>query len=817
MSDSLASRPRAVKGLLSEGLLDGQHEVSSVLRPERNARPISVDDFGAVIEEVTRLCQVWGGAGQPLLPVREGDIPNPYRRLLDFEQIDGVGGLQDLEMELPFRVEKTRPWDFPALLVAAHEARDQWRPIEVCELDPDDPWAPIYATVLGILPDAPSQELNSLFFLRDDLRFEEVVPVERVQVQGSLDDLVARVTNQEAITPRQFANMSLAYGLVPDTSFFGHVQQIIPEPHATRRAAGPNLIVAITPGSVEDLALLWNLRVAHGDQRVLPIGVPADQLTPDALRLLGEPGRAAMFGLGGGKCHLVSCSVPLDILRDLAATSPSAVAVPYENILTFGPAPGRPRSHISLWQDGETRLNPLSDTDREVLRQALTSTRSIQLTLDVRVEGSLLPRDPTMRGSEFWGRFQAGAAQVAVSELRRQETVHVGWPSSWTCLAAVAQTRGLDVRESRPGLAAATLIRALGSTSHIRFLGHHGLIDLLYRMAERSGMSWWKRRWAEAQRSLREQGGDAETLEKAATLLGRDDPVIAPAGEGRAVTFQKFVATLGSEDAARHWVAWAERRHLIVRGADIECPYCRANAWLPMAAIPPPVACSGCGREISHPYGPRELRFTYRLGEPLRRVLETDSLGHVLTLRWILQLLENRGVVGAHPGVEFIDPATQTVVGEADLLLLFADGSLVPIEVKRRSAGVDDNAERSMDEVANALEAPWDVLVVMEPARDCETIRPMERRLPSRPRLLLTTDQVFEDHAFWSMGGDPFAWDPITREQDDARDKALADWLRQSDPDQARSRVNEALLNRDLGARPANSDESAADGEAVGD
>lgn len=799
--DHLAGRQRAVRGLLSDGLLEGQHEVSTVLRPARVARPIPSGDSAAVLEEILWLCQIWGGAGQPILPVSGGSMPTAYRRLLDAEQIDAVGGRRDVSVELPFRVETAAREEFPALLIAAHESRERWRPVEVCELDADDPWRAIYAAVLGVLPEKPDPELSERQFVRQDLAFDEIVPIQRVAVRGSLDDLVARTVNRNVLTPRQFANIFLAYGLAPDTSFFGHDQPIIPVPRATRRAAGPNLIVAMTSGSVEDVALLWNLRAAHGDRRVLPIGVPADQVTPQVLRMLQQPGRATMFGLGGGSCYLVSSSIALDKLQELAALSPAVRATSYEDILTFGPAPGRPRSHVSIWNEGRTRLDPLSESDRDVLREARGGLRSIPLTLDVQVDGLPLPTDPTMRGTELWGRFQAGSAQVAVSELRRQQTVEVMWPSSWTCLAAVAQTRRLVARESAAGLAAATLVRSIGDTTQIRWLGHHGLITLLYRMAERSGMAWWKRRWAEAQRALREQGADAVTVDEIAEMLGRDDPAVAPPGEGRAVAFQEFVNTLGSEVAARHWVAWAERRHLLVRGANIRCPACAASAWLPMAAIPPPVVCAACGREILHPYGPKQLSFTYRLGEALRRVLETDSLGHVLALRWFVELFDRRGLVGAHPGVDFIDPETKAVIGEADVLLLFVDGSLVPVEVKRRSAGFDERAQRAMNTVADALRAPWDVLVATEPARDCEPIRGAERRLPDRPRLLLTTDQLFQDHVYWGMGEDPFEWDPRSQEQDAARDAALAEWLRNNDPDQPWNRVSDTLLDQTLGAR----------------
>lgn len=791
-------RLAALPGLLSDGLLEGQMEVSTLLRPERLARPVDATNESAAIEEIVRLCQVWGGSSQPLLPVQNRSISDPYRQALNTEQVDAVGGLQQLDVDLPPRVEGRRPWDFPALLVAAHKRRERWRKIEVCDLALDDPWRPIYASVLGLLPASPDTDFNSFHFLLESLEVDQVVPVQRTTATGSLTDLVGRLENREMLTPRQFANAYMASGMQPDTSFFGESRAVLPNPRAARRAAGPNLIVVVSPGSVEDICLLWNLRGAHGDSRVLPIGLPADAVTAESLRMLQEPGRATMFGLGGGSCHLVSSSVSAPDLESMAALVPSIVATPVERILTFGPAPGRPRSHLAVWEGGRTRLNPLSDADREVLGEAFGTTREPQLLLDVRVDGSPLPADPTMRGLPHWARFQAGEAQVAVSRLQRQETLRVTWPTSWTCLAAVAQTKGFDVRESQPGIAAATLIRALGGVTQARWLGHHGLVALLYEMAERSGMSWWKKRWSDVHRQLKDEGVDAEALERAAVALGRDDLAIAPAGEGRAVPFDRFATALGNNTAAKCWVAWAERRHLLVRGASIECPACRSSAWLPMAAVPPPVACAGCGREILHPYGPRDLRFTYRLGEALRRVLETDSLGHVLALRWFHELFERGGLVGAHPGVEFVDPNTQEVTSEADVILLFADGTLVPVEVKRRAAGFDEKALAGLDRAATALGSPWAAIAITQPARECESVRQFERRLPSQPRLLVTTDQMFQDHVIWSMGGDPFSWKPQEPEDDKSRDEKFASFLRQHDPDEKWDEVSETLLNREL-------------------
>ncbi|MFI7052287.1 hypothetical protein ACIBLB_09530 [Streptosporangium canum] len=748
----------------------------------------------AFLMELQWLCQVWGGAGQPIIPVIDGKLPAPYVRLLQTEQVDHVGGLdEDLEFEVPWRVVKEQPWDYPAIVVASREPLEKWRPVHLVDLRDDDPWKVIYACTLGIWPEHPDPQLSEFVGIRDDLRFEEIVPVERQMTTGSLDDLIRRLSDGDHFRPRQVSNMFLASGLSPDTGFMG-ANEILPQPQIVRRAAGPNIIVVMTPGSVEDAALLWNLRVAHGDGRVLPIGLPVTEVTSKSLNDLQRPGRATYFGWGGGKCYLTSASLDFEDLTALAALSPSAKAARYDDLLTFGHAPGRPRSHVTFWREGRSRIAPLSESDQDTLRPTRLTLRKPQMVLDVYVRNHLLPADSTMRGREFGPRFQAGSAQVSVSDLRRENTVEVSWPPSWTSLAAVAKTRGLKVSSSEAGLAAATLIKSLGSIDAIRWLQHRPLIELLYRLAERSGMAWWKQRWTSAHQTLLAAGADPATLENAAQLLGRDDPAVAPPGEGRALPFEEFRKVFRNDTATQRWMVWAERAHLLVRGTNITCTDCNSTSWLPMASLPPPVGCSGCGREIHQPYGPRELRFTYRIGEPLRRVLETDSFGHLLALRWLTRLFDEHGLVGAHPGVNFIDPTSGKTVGEADVLLLFDNGALVPVEVKRRVGGVEGRTEKLLDALADALDAPYDFLVVTQPARDCESLKAFSRRLPHRPRLLLTDDQLHEKFAIWSVGQDPFAWSPRTPEQDAVRELEFTRWLAENDLDAVHDRVSDYLL-----------------------
>jgi hypothetical protein len=313
-------------------------------------------------------------------------------------------------------------------------------------------------------------------------------------------------------------------------------------------------------------------------------------------------------------------------------------------------------------------------------------------------------------------------------------------------------------------------------------------------------MSWWKQRWTAAAIELRKLGVEQVDIDKAAISLGRDEPAIAPAGEGRDESISGFQRAIGgNRAAASNWVAWAERKHLLVRGASVQCPECRAQSWLPMTSLPPPVGCSGCGREIMQPYGPDGLSFRYRIGEPLRRVLETDSLGHVLVLHWLTKLFGERGsLVGAHPGVTFTDPKAGKDVGEADVVLLFASGDIVPLEVKRRHGGVDQRTIGLMDDLARALASPWDGLAVTQAARDCPDVASFRQDLPTRPRFILTYVQLLDPMPIWTLGSDPFAWLLLSPQQDEGRRASFVQGLTQGDLDYPTDYVSDSLLDENL-------------------
>jgi hypothetical protein len=192
--------------LLDDELLSGTHDVVTSLRPQRAVRRVDEGDASAVTQMMTYLCQVWGGQAHPIIPSADLRVPAPYLRCLHREQYDIVDrrGSEEPELDLPERIRQEPAWDYPAVLVVAHRRREMLRTVEVAELEPGDPWAPIYAATLGTLPRKLDAGLREFAGLREGFLLEEVVPVQYAQVTGSPEDLVGRLLRTEVLSPRQW-------------------------------------------------------------------------------------------------------------------------------------------------------------------------------------------------------------------------------------------------------------------------------------------------------------------------------------------------------------------------------------------------------------------------------------------------------------------------------------------------------------------------------------------------------------------------------------------------------------------------------------
>lgn len=298
---------------------------------------------------------------------------------------------------------------FAAALLDYHR-QDSYGVLEVVELDDDDPWRPIYAACLGRLPEAPTPELLSAGYLRPELTFEDFLNIERVHVSGELDDLLARLSADGRITPRQLSMLHLAYGNAGSTALRSK-PDVLPSPGFDRYDAGPNVIVVCNPGSLDDLALLWNLRGAHGDGRVMPIGLPLDAVTPAAIRTLVGHERVARSGFAHRSAYITSASIDVEAITErlgaiLEGDRPLVAVSALSAMLDFGHPGGWHRDDVLLWREGRAQLTPLpADSHLEIFQRGSMSDLT-RMVHDLAVPSSPFPHVADVRVDPFNGTFE---------------------------------------------------------------------------------------------------------------------------------------------------------------------------------------------------------------------------------------------------------------------------------------------------------------------------------------------------------------------------------------------------------------------------
>lgn len=790
-----------MRGLLDDERLNGPHEVHVSFRPERVAIPIAAGAVDEAIATIETRCQIWGGATTPLIPLSaEGAVIREYARMLPGAAIDHVVGLDVFALGSGGSLRPAAPsgdgawWgsQFAAALLDYHR-QDSYAVLEVVELARDDPWRPIYAACLGRLPQRPTPELLNAGYLKPELTFEDFLRVERVQVSGSLNDLLARLSSDERLTPRQLSMVHLAYGNSGNTSL-RQKPDTLPTPGFDRYDAGPNVIVLCSPGSLDDLTLLWNLRGAHGDGRVLPIGLPLDVATPEVIQTLISHPRIARNGIAHRAAYVTSASLTIDVIGQRLGTivegpRPPFAVSPLSEMLSFGNSAGWHRDDVLVWHDGRAHLTPLPPDSHAEIFQGGSMSDLTRMAYDVAVPSHPFPHVDDVRIDPFSGTFAAGYRTTSGRTARsRAEVQQVEWPSSSLIARAIARRRGLDLNESEPGRACRVLLAGMEDLSYVSLLAHSPLLELLEQMAARHGFGWYKER-------LRPHNEEANPT-SAVPSTTDDLPDKA---------FNVFKKALGnSERAAKYWLLWAERAGLIIKGLPLQCVKCRAKQWIPISAFAPPIICRGCGESMETPFGDRStVNFTYRLSERLRRVYEQDAMGHLLVAHYFDSLFrggKSGRLVGLHPGMEVRAENETSLIGEADVLMLTRHGEFIPVEVKRRGSGLTEAEITKLDTLTIALTSPWSAVAACEYATNTESdLTQLVLRHEADgtyKRMVLTYDRLLEPIPLWSMGDDPFALTPLSADAIAKREQSFVEGLASRSSDEPGSMFEYEMLHR---------------------
>lgn len=701
------------------------------------------------VAAVLHACESWGGDARPLVywdPLVDGH--GPWALLAD-EVAPTVIARHGVDAEWNGRHRRA---PLISVLVAMSGAGDL-RPMTIPVLADDDPWRNAYLCCFGDLPATVGLEQWEFEVerIRPDATYEQLLEVTREPVEGSAGDLLTRLRNLERLSPLELTYAGLTSS-GPSTSHSWRDGLL----HPARRRTGP-IVVVYNPDNVEDLCLTRTLRAAqsgHGDRH---LAIPNTVDVPSVIS--GWATSGAFNTRSGRSCVLTSASVMTADLEAIAGEVGDICTVEgFGELLEAPVRPIRASSDVVMFSGGSGLVLPWSEDDRRAFQSRVSSRDALSSVVVVRPLGRRLPPSKSLN-VDMWSGYRWIHGGCETSPSSPAEPFAIRWPTTWTVLEAMMRDRGLSVRPSVPGRAAEVVLAQMEDIDEIALLSSPDVVKLLYRLGERQGMTWFRSKFNEMIAHLRGAGDDLdERVGALEQYLGR---LTASTDDAGRHTVTAAGMRLGaSREQTRHWIEWAERSNLLLRGVNVRCSACESESWLPMRDIAPPVICPGCTAPISSGFPHDQVVFRYRASSALLKLLDNDALGHLLLFRWLVSLfghgMRDDYLVGGYPGIEFVD-ADGRVLGEADVLLAFSDGTLALAEYKRSARGLTLNEVAKLDSLAELVGASWTVVATHDAAADCGAIwSECQQVLPQRPRFVLTGDQLF-NYPLPAIGSSPFA------------------------------------------------------------
>jgi hypothetical protein len=761
--------------LLDDSRISGTRTIRRLLGPNQDVVLVDVGNRSSLARAIDHLCQIWGGAKYPLVPASSsGVVAEEWWNVLRMPQARvftaEIGSCDPKPVEQPvdgYPAWTAKPW--ASVLAGGLHGASPKGAVRVALPNEADPWYLAYLATLGSLPESPNADLLHVGNLVETLAFSDVVRLDRDEVSApGASDLIGRLRDRDFGPPSRSSMWHLAPYAAERRS--GLKEDLVDNRSVATRV-GPTIAVVYEPSSIADACLIWTLRAIHGTPDGLPFGIPLGS-AGETGEWLGEQDFVSRIA-GLPRLTLTSFSVSLDRLKEIAGRHDGWAVAPASDLLHAPPPAARPSIDVAAFDDGVAAVQAMSFADQEFLRP-VPSFGSLSVRARFELADRSLPPIKSLEHESLMSGYSRGAWETSLQRI--DEVVTIQWPSGWQVLERAIRDRGLRIRPSVPGRAALSLLTKVGGLEGVENLLSRPILDRLYQLCERRGISWFRAR-------VRELGAVASEAEAVGVLERIDERL-------KAMTFRPFDDELtnaslddfkrdlaNNRDSARAWVLWAERQGLLVRGATIKCDRCGSRQWRAINEFTSGLVCRSCGEAIRLPFEPGQLVFKYHASESLLTAVEYDVVPHVLALRWFGRLLEpfpgrRSDLYGGHPGVELLE-SDGTVLAEVDVLLLMADGSLAPGEVKRYGVGLQTSDLEKLDLVSSRLESPWSFLATPDWAANCPPIWQDAARSQPR-RYVLTGEHLLDGRVFWAMGTDPFAWLEESDEDHSSRARQFA-------------------------------------------
>src|SRR6266511_2107834 len=551
-----------VPGLLDQSPINGPVAIDRYLSPGRSAWIVNRDSYADALATVSGVCAWWGGGADLLIPATPGAGVSPmWEEFLYANAVDATA-TRDVVPNDTFTAAAgtVASQTSGALLIAVlarRKDRDNWAEcFDPSTVPVDNPWHLAYVACQGLLPPDPTAEALRLQRIIPDTTIRDILKIDSVAPnQPGPTDLLERVYRRRSIGPVVVTMSEWAAYPPPEGSTF-HSEPPMPIKYGRATRFNGNIVVVYTPGDVEDLCAAWNHRALYGHPSWAPLAVPVTEDVVGTVAAWTRENAFAGSGLRPVEVALVSHSVPIEQLEELAASlGDGYTAVPLDVVLRPGLPLSRHSSEVAVFDRGHARIPVWTQHDRTEIARLAGPQIGMRFTARFTIRQYPLPPVSALSVVRALSD-RAAHGGVYARNTGPTDVVDLAWPDGWLVLSAACTDAGLVASPSTPGHVAAELLHRVGDWNGLLPLLDQRILKLLQQMAQRRGISWFKDRLNTLRQQVLSSDDPADELQRQIADLS----IGARAEEDlQQITMDPVREALdNSTKAAEAWLAWAE-------------------------------------------------------------------------------------------------------------------------------------------------------------------------------------------------------------------------------------------------------------------